>query len=232
MKSIIFFDTALIGSRPSGPQSQLGIFLKYFLKYLKHLSFYSNYGTAKSKVKSMKLLHNLSLNPSKHPSEWRIILTNKTKLLQNLSNTGQPPTQFIEKIKHLSGLTSLLISFFTKRLPDQPEYLKRIMACGMIKRLTKMQSLKIGLLTKDDEQFIHQLDASSRPLNHLNTLRIYCKWKEVDETEPLEMLKNQKTILKYVTCLKLDALCSLAHQKARIFSPFPLNFHAKIFFIL
>ena len=223
MKRNLYFDPSSINPSPlmnhyRFHKLKTALFTKYFPKYLGSFELSSKPASIRSKVKRTKVIRNFTARVFENSSEWRLLLANKMKCLKNLSNNGQPPIQFIEKIKLFTQLTSIQISFH-ERLPlsfrqksMKVYHLAKIWK--KIQRLRNIKSLKIIQLANAGASLIQELDSASRLLSSLKTFEISTpKFAKNTTGQLLDTIKNTRSLLKYVTTLQLVTLESPSHFK-------------------
>jgi len=195
------------------PNIRLSLFRKFFPKYLKDLSFLTKGDPIISKLKRTKVIRDFTASSSadhRRP-EWRLIIANKAKSVKILSGYPEFTNQFAEKIKLLSYLTSLHIFLPFTPHSSANNNVHLLKACNQMKRLSHLKNLEFIQLTKFSKALLQELNASPRLLKSLKNLILSCQWRGGQDTDMMEILKNSKNLLKYVTSLKLGMLSSPSH---------------------
>jgi len=210
MKNILYIDPSPKGL--DGPyqnkefhQAKLRLFAKYFPKCITLFQSSSKSPSIKSKLKRTKKILNFQpLNPSHHDPYWRSLLSNKIKTIKTLTNSSHSPHQLAPKIKLFSQLSTIKLSMYNFR-----SHLHQISTT--MKRLKSLRHLEITYISKDQKDFINDLNSSPRLLASLKTFKISCSWEAGHDFQLLELLQSKKTLLYYLTSLELNTLWSPSH---------------------
>ena len=224
MKALLYFDPTLT----SGPKySSMGstgfskvrpaLLRNYSPKYLRNFPFLPKQGSTQAKLKRTKIIRKFSAHPLDRGPEWRPIIANKIKTVKTLIGSSQFTNQFVQKTKFLSYLASIhmLLPYDPRPYIGSPkEEFCLIQTCHNMKRLKHLKNFEFSRLSRSIKGFIQELNASPRLLKSLKNLILSCEWKGAQDVEMMNIMKDNKNLLRYMTSLKLATLNSPSHYKA------------------
>jgi len=190
------------------------LFKKYFPKYLKDLFFNSKDGSVLLKIKRTKIIHTFRGPPGNTSSYWRSLFSNKNKSIKALNSNAQSPFQLAPKITFFPLVQSLRVmmpkpqSGWMRIGPDAPPEIIEL-AFKKMKRLTNLKYLDIKELSTKNKICIDHLASSKQFLSSLTTFKIHFdSARYIDEHGVLDLILPKKSLLMFITCLKLGKIGS------------------------